>query len=369
MEVEKVLRMNGGTQRTSYAANSTLQSIVSMKGRELLKESIKRMYITLLPNRFVMADLGCSAGPNSLMMVKEVINMVDVMSRDLNRPAPEFRVFLNDLPRNDFSTLTKALPNFHKMIEEEKGTEFGPCLVSVIPKSFYRRLLPSKSVNFFHSCYSNHFLSKVPDGLVNADGEPLNKGNIYIAKTSPPEVWKAYNAQFKSDFTSFLTLRSKEMVPGGCMVLTLVGSRRSDDPDNVFEFMGITLHDMVSQGLIDEAKLDSFNIPYYTPMAKEVKELIHDEGSFILDGLQTFGIDWDVGCDCPSLGARAQYVSDTMRAVAEPMIASHFGEQAMDGFFSRFTATAASLMASRKMEHFSIVVALRRENLESCLDL
>ncbi|KAL9254726.1 S-adenosyl-L-methionine:benzoic acid/salicylic acid carboxyl methyltransferase 3-like protein [Drosera capensis] len=55
-----------------------------------------------------------------------------------------------------------------------------------------------------------------------------------------------------------------------------------------------------------------------------------------------------------------------MRAVAEPMLASQFGEQAMDGFFSRFTETAASLMASRKMEYFNIVVALRRKNSESC---
>jgi len=81
--------------------------------------------------------------------------------------------------------------------------------------------------------------------LTSEKGAALNKKNIYIAKTSPPEVSKAYYSQFKRDFTLFLKSRAKEMVAGGRMVLTLQGSVKSDDPDSIFELLGSTLHTMV----------------------------------------------------------------------------------------------------------------------------
>ena len=80
--------------------------------------------------------------------------------------------------------------------------------------------------------------------MTSKKGEPLNKKNIYIAKTSPPDVSKAYYSQFTRDFMLFLRSRAKEMVAGGRMVLTLQGSK-SDDPDSVFELLGSTLHTMV----------------------------------------------------------------------------------------------------------------------------
>lgn len=76
-------------------------------------------------------------------------------------------------------------------------------------------------------------------------GEALNKGNIFIAKTSPPEVYKAYFDQFEKDFTLFLRSRSEEIVPGGGMLLTTMGSIQSDDPRNIWEVIGTTLNDMV----------------------------------------------------------------------------------------------------------------------------
>lgn len=75
--------------------------------------------------------------------------------------------------------------------------------------------------------------------------ELLNKGNICVAKTSPPEVFKAYNEQFNRDFSMFLKSRAEEVVPGGRMVLTTMASFRSDDPLTIWEFVGLKLNDMV----------------------------------------------------------------------------------------------------------------------------
>ena len=86
---------------------------------------------------------------------------------------------------------------------------------------------------------------QVPKGLVSQMGEALNKGNICIAKTSPPAVFKAYFDQFERDFTLFLKARAEELVSGGCMVLTTMGSINSDDPLCIWEVVGLKLNDMV----------------------------------------------------------------------------------------------------------------------------
>lgn len=94
--------------------------------------------------------------------------------------------------------------------------------------------------------YTYSWKWQVPRGLENENGEPLNKGNIYIAKTSPPEISNAYSAQFKRDFTLFLQSRSREMVCGGRMVLTFRGCHNSDEPD-IWDVLGTAVQDMVTK--------------------------------------------------------------------------------------------------------------------------
>lgn len=60
-------------------------------------------------------------------------------------------------------------------------------------------------------------------------GIPPNKGNIYISKTSPPEIAKAYREQFQSDFSRFLKSRYEELSVGGGMMLTLLVKDHADN--------------------------------------------------------------------------------------------------------------------------------------------
>lgn len=76
-----------------------------------------------------------------------------------------------------------------------------------------------------------------------------NKGNIYMSRTSPPSVIRAYREQFQRDFTLFLKCRGEEVVSGGRMVLTILG-RRSDDPCSkeccyVWDLLATALNEMV----------------------------------------------------------------------------------------------------------------------------
>ena len=93
---------------------------------------------------------------------------------------------------------------------------------------------------------------QVPQGL-NEDDQPriLNKGNVYISRTSTMEVVMAYKQQFRNDFLTFLKCRASEMISSGRMVLTFVG-RNSVEPTSLqdsypWDFISHCLATMVSE--------------------------------------------------------------------------------------------------------------------------
>lgn len=68
---------------------------------------------------------------------------------------------------------------------------------------------------------------QVPLGL-DKSGKHLNKGKIYISKTSPECVVKAYLLQFEKDMWVFLRSRAAEVVAGGTMLLSFMGRASPD---------------------------------------------------------------------------------------------------------------------------------------------
>lgn len=112
-----------------------------------------------MPESIGIADLGCSSGPNTLIVVSEIIDIIDETSRNLGISFPELKISLNDLPGNDFNDVFRSLPSFFDKVKEEKGAE--NCYIVGVPGSFYGRLFPKKSMHFVHSSSSLHWLSQV----------------------------------------------------------------------------------------------------------------------------------------------------------------------------------------------------------------
>ncbi|KAF8406462.1 hypothetical protein HHK36_008549 [Tetracentron sinense] len=365
MEVPSVLHMIGGDGETSYSNNSIVQKTAISKARPFLEATLTDLYCTTFPECLRVADLGCSSGPNTLLVISEIIEVIEAICHEKNRISPELQVFLNDLPGNDFNSIFKSLPNFYGKLKKQKGEESGRCFISGVPGSFYGRLFPSTSLHFVHSSYSVHWLSQVPRGLES------NKGNIYIGKASPPGVLKAYLEQFQRDFSKFLTLRSQEIVHGGRIFLTFLG-RRSADPSSkeccyIWELLAKSLMNMVSEGLVEDAKLDSFNLPCYLPTAGEVRAIVAVEGSFIVDQLEFFDVNWDANDDdnnkdfvfdkCTS----GKNVAKGIRAVAESMLTTHFGEAIIDDLFSRYTEHVAEHLSKEKTKHVNLVISMTKK--------
>ncbi|GAB4838434.1 hypothetical protein Ancab_039848 [Ancistrocladus abbreviatus] len=354
MEVEQVLHMKEGTGRDSYANNSKYQEKVIEEVKTILEESVQQLYQSKLSERLVLADLGCSSGPNAHKVLLEIIDAVHRTCQNLNRQLPEFQVFLNDLPGNDFNTLFKSFPSLWEKLGQVKGSDFEvSCFINGTPGSFYKRLFPCSFLHFAQSSYSLQWLSQVPNELAVKDGAAFKKGNVNIGKTSPPEVHKAYQLQFEKDFTLFLSLRSQEFIPGGHMVLTIPSSIDSREPDTIWTMLDIALNNMVSEGLIEEEKADAFNIPTYRPSAQEVNKLIEIEGSFTLRRLHTFDMNWDL-----------KILADSIRAGIEPLLASSAFEGAIiDDLFRRFEEIATNYHVDNgKVKVHNLVVSLSRNN-------
>ena len=76
--------------------------------------------------------------------------------------------------------------------------------------------------------------------------------------------------------------------------------------------------------MIEESKLDTFDLPYYAPTTEEVKKVIEAEGSFTLHKLEAFKMDWDTYIKKANKGldkqAREAIIATDIRAVGEPIL-------------------------------------------------
>ncbi|KAL0438516.1 UNVERIFIED_CONTAM: Jasmonate O-methyltransferase [Sesamum latifolium] len=335
-----------------------------------------------------IADLGCSSGPNTLMVVSEIITKIYDTCSHMGIASPELRVSLNDLPGNDFNAIFVSLPEFYRNLEKETGVGPDGCFISAVAGSFYGRLFPRRSLHLVYSSSSLHWLSsadtmrkQVPPDLCTKAGKHLNKGKIYISKTSPPSVVKAYLSQFQKDFFAFLRSRAAEMVAGGRMLLSFMGRSSPDAAAEVgthqWELLSQALMSMASEGLIQEEKIDSFNAPYYAPSAEEVANIVEEEGSFIVNHLQGFEIDWDGGPTGNDHGhdhdnnvvngsenlSRGGQVAKTIRAVVETLVESHFGRDMMDELFRRYAELVDHYFSKTRPKHINLVLSVSRNTI------
>ncbi|KAG6499771.1 hypothetical protein ZIOFF_039563 [Zingiber officinale] len=311
--------------------------------KPILANAIEEVYKELVPEHMVIVDLGCSSGPNTFIVVSQVLNIIVELRRMMEMKKPlEVQFLLNDLPGNDFNYVFQSLHKFKKKVEEEtKGELLVPYYV-------------------------------VPKELEHEQGVPLNKGNIYWTETTP-QVEKAYREQYKKDFLTFLRSRYTELNMGGGMVLTFLGRRKRTpghgDLCHLYGLLAEALNSMVLEGILSEEKVDTFNLPLYGPFLEDVKSVIHHEGLFNLDRVEIFESNWDPFDDSEdhsfnfalrNYTKSAKNVADCIRAVLEPLIVHQFGDAILDDLFTRYTHNVSKHLIKEKANHTILVFALKK---------
>ncbi|XP_047054857.1 anthranilate O-methyltransferase 2-like [Lolium rigidum] len=371
MDATSGVRMATGNGENSYAVNSRLQEKAILETWPVLRKAVEEVYTSLSTRRstMVVADLGCSSGPNTLLFISEVIGAVRAYTQKSEECARDVEVqfFLNDLPGNDYNLIFRSLEYFEDITG---GKELAPLhYVAGLPGCYYGKLFPRQSVHIFHSSYSLMWRSKVPRELSSCTH--LNEGNIYIGKTTPPTVIKLFQEQFRKDFELFLTLRSRELVRGGRMLLTFLGRKSEEmlmhgEVSSVLELVAKSLQHLVKKGRVEKKKLDSFNLPYYAPSMKEVNTLIKKNGLFNVEQIKLFESNWDpqddldgdVVLDSASSGKN---VAQCIRAVLEPLIVDHFGQDIIEELFMVFAVTVAKHLEKGKAKYPIIMVSLKKD--------
>ncbi|CAN6995287.1 unnamed protein product, partial [Brassica oleracea var. botrytis] len=353
------LCMNGGDGDKSYSANSLITRRVLSMTKPVLVKNTKEMFANLdFPESVKVADFGCSSGQNTFLVMSEIVDAINFLCQERNQKQPEIECCLNDLPSNDFNAVFKLIALFKKKVTSE-----GSCFISGVPGSFYSRLFPRNSLHLVHSVYSIHFLSKVPDRLEK------NNMNVYITASSPLSNYIAYLNQFQRDFSTFLKVRSEEMVSNGRVILTIMGRNTIDDPlyrdcCHCWTLLSNSLRDLVLEGLLSASKVNSFKIPFYDPTKEEVKEIIREEGSFQINDLETHGFDLGHSYeDCVSQSGReGQKEAGCIRAVTESMLVAHFGDSInIDTLFSKYAHHASQHASCKIKTTVTLVVSLIRK--------
>ncbi|XP_028952639.2 loganic acid O-methyltransferase-like isoform X3 [Malus domestica] len=323
--------MNAGDGRNSYAKNSTFQKSVVNSSKEILRQEIEEkldVHAFLLSscNTFRIADLGCSTGPNTFFAVETILETVQLkyQSQGLSsHQIPKFQVFFNDQTTNDFNMLFKSLPQNRQYY------------AAGVPGSFYGRIFPNASIHFFHCSSSNHWLSRVPKEIVNKESPAWNKGKIYYS-SSTTEVTRAYETQHALDMECFLNARAQEIVYGGLMVL-IISCRPNGTPHShtlasvIYETLGSCLVDMARKGLVNEEKIDSFNIPVYVMSPQELEVAVERTGYFSIERKEILPNMFP-----NSNLSNALLSTSHVRAVHEEHIKQHFGEEIIDEVFNLY---------------------------------
>nr|ACG34562.1 benzoate carboxyl methyltransferase [Zea mays] len=385
MDIRRDFHMAEGEGEWSYSKNCRRQQVAVRETRPMVETAVKQVYAALLPRTMVVADLGCSAGPNTLLFISSVLSSIAAAAGAERCKPPsgggddddhhvELQFVLNDLPGNDFNHLFRSVEEeFRRAAGCERGPPPPPYYVMGLPESYYNRLFPRQSVHLFHSSYCLHWRSQEPEGLEAWRKPCLNEDNIYIARsrTTTPSVAKLFQEQFQKDFSLFLKLRHEELVHGGRMVLVFLGRKNEDaysgDLNQLFALVATALQSLVLKGLVEKEKLESFNLPIYGPSVGEVEDLVTQSGLFSMDLIKQFEMNWDPlddseGDDVVEDSARSSMnVAKYIRSVLKSLIVRHFGEAIIDAWFAEFRRLVAEHLEKEKTKFTTFAMCLKKE--------
>ncbi|RLN12352.1 anthranilate O-methyltransferase 1-like [Panicum miliaceum] len=81
------------------------------------------------------------------------------------------------------------------------------------------------------------------------------------------------------------------------MVLTFLGRKEEDvysgNLNYLYELLAQSLRSLVDKGLVEEDKLNSFNLPMYGPSIDELKAAVKQTGLFDINEIKLFESNWD----------------------------------------------------------------------------
>jgi hypothetical protein len=217
----------------------------SLPAVELLQRAAHDVELPQLPNTIVIADYGASAGHNSLLPIGAAISIV----RRRAEAGRAIGVFHADVAENDYAGLFRSLDTDHQSYLRHDPSTFA----SAIGQSVYEQVVPTNSVTLGWSSWAVHWLSRVPTVIPD---------HVHIACSRDDDAVKAFARQAADDWISFLTARSRELVPGGrLVVLTMASDDGEAGYQPLLEALADELAVMVREKVVTASEVLGMAIP------------------------------------------------------------------------------------------------------------
>ncbi|KAL2936141.1 Caffeine synthase 1 [Bienertia sinuspersici] len=280
-----------------------------------------------------VVDFGCGVGPTPIALILLVIETANKICMELklkDDQLPEIQMHMNDLPSNDFNLL-------------------------IIIQS----TLPQNYLHLVHSNYALHWLSQVPLGIYDEKGNSMNKGGIIVSESSPPNVVKAYRAQFQQDLSSFLKCRSNDVAANGYMIISVSGSPSMVPRHHCSAKLLLqAINSLVLKGLINREKADNFDMPIHYPFKEEMEGIIREEGSFAIEKIET--MVENAGEEITSIKERAETIAKCIRAAVEVLVSYHFGKHVWDTLYDELIQATLLHLEKEPLHIFTIIFMLKK---------
>jgi hypothetical protein len=181
----------------NYNKNSTTQREVINFTLSYIRRAID-VFDVASSSTPIIADFGTSHGQNSIYAMKTIIQCL----KDSHKINDEKEVLIihNDLPTNNWTNLFESLNNDNSYHGVANG------------RSFYEQCLPPNSLSIGYSSSSLHWLSH----------KPCNLSNHCCAIPGQEKENEPFKQQSKLDFAAFLEHRSRELIIGGVLILSIL---------------------------------------------------------------------------------------------------------------------------------------------------
>ncbi|VFQ63256.1 unnamed protein product [Cuscuta campestris] len=100
------------------------------------------------------------------------------------------------------------------------------------------------------------------------------------------------------------------------------------------------------------------------PSPTEVKYIVKKEGSFSINSLEVTNVHWDPSQFVEENGCKEEgyNVAKCMRAVSEPLLRTHFGEDIIEKVFDKYHKNIVDSMSKGYIRYFNVTISVTKKN-------
>jgi hypothetical protein len=280
----------------------------------------------------LLVDYGCAQGRSSAPLLRAAIERI--RTRRLEVP---IAVVHDDVLDNDWAGLYERLRGEGSYLH----VGGGPILPMTSASSFYEPVVPPGLVDLGLSFAALQWLARPGPG---------GTGSALFFDQLVGDDAAAMADQAHADWTRFLELRADELVPGGRLVLDMMGRHEggASTGGRLWAQIRSVVEELVDEGHLDAARVDGYVFPVYERTMAEVRRPFEQAlgDRFVLEQIELRDSDppaWQRYAADGDAAVFARSFVGFVRAFSEPSLRAALdpGGAALDELYRRLEQRAA----------------------------